>query len=66
MAVDLNAIKARLGSIPDQLMYTFPLCVRKLLNEDLPALIAESEEHRASLAAKEQTVKMGEGRKHLP
>jgi cell division protein FtsB len=104
--IDLNSIRARLGSIPLKCATTYPLreSLTKVLQEDVPALIAEIEslraenaqlkigvpcpptcphqknhlealwereseivkyqaelaEHRASIAAKGETVKMGE------
>jgi hypothetical protein len=57
MIADLNKIKARLGSITGQ---TIPHPLResanKLLFQDIPEMIREIEESRASLAAKQRTI----------
>lgn len=37
--MDINAIKARLGSIAPSMMDTLPPKVQQLLKEDIPALI---------------------------
>ena len=65
MAVDLNAIKARLYSIPHDCDYHRAVVIN-LIRIDLPDMIEELEEHRASLQAKQETINMSEPRKHLP
>lgn len=39
--IDVDATKARLGSISERSMLRLPDAVRKLLEQDLPALLAE-------------------------
>jgi hypothetical protein len=55
-AIDLNAIRARLGSIPDRVFGVMAPKIRLLLLDDMPALLAEIEESRASLKAKQVTI----------
>ena len=42
---DLNAIRARLGSISDTSMSKLPKAVQTLLKEDLPSLLEVAEKH---------------------
>lgn len=43
MSSDLNAIKARLGSISDKKLLELPAAVRKIVAEDMPQLFVDLE-----------------------
>jgi hypothetical protein len=59
--VDLSAIKARLGSIPEHCDYHRD-SVRKLIRDDLPALIKEVEDLREEVAAATWRYQNGQNR----
>ena len=56
---DINAIRARLGSISDSSMSKLPKAVQTLLKEDLPRLVEVAEAAIGFVCMGKDTSKMG-------